>query len=134
MTRINVIPPTELNDKMLGGELHEITRVFGLVRKLKERKINKFNFSSKMRQPSEYTLGTGHVLFFYTRLGFILKRYDALCKEWISRGKNVQQIASESLTEGIDSFYMQDYIPTPEAIEINKQRIVERLEAIKGTK
>lgn len=42
MTRINVVSPSELHNKHLLGELHEITRVFGLVRKAQDRKINKY--------------------------------------------------------------------------------------------
>ena len=51
MTRINVVDPSELHNKHLMGELHEITRVYGLVRKAQDRKINKYNFKEKIKQP-----------------------------------------------------------------------------------
>lgn len=126
MTRINVVEPSELTNKHLMGELHEITRVYGLVRKAQDRKINKYNFKDKIKQPSAYTMGTGHVTYFYDKLGFITNRYNSLCTEAKARGYNVNQIAKEDLERGIDSFWLGDYIPTQEAIEINRQRIKER--------
>lgn len=127
MTRINVVEPKELNNKMLMGELHEIVRVFGLVRKAKSRGINKYNIHNKLKVPEHYTMGTGHVLFFYTRLGYVADRYEGLIREAKLRNFKVNPIARESLLEGIDSFWIGDYAPTPEAIEINRQRIAERL-------
>ena len=127
MTRINVVPVEELTNKHLMGEYHEITRVFGLVKKAKARKINKYNFHEKVNPPTEYTLGTGHVKFFYDKLGFILKRYHRLGDELASRGYNVQPLSENALTEGLDAFWMGSYEPTPEALKINRERIQERL-------
>lgn len=112
MTRINVIEPSELTNKHLLGEIHEITRVYGLVRKAQDRKINKYNFKDKIKQPSNYTMGTGHVYFMYDKLGFITKRYYALNDEAKSRGFNVNPIDEESLVTGIDSWWFGDYQPT----------------------
>lgn len=127
MTRINVVEPSELTNKHLMGELHEITRVYGLVRKAQDRKINKYNFKDKINQPSAYTMGTGHVYFMYDKLGFITKRYYALNEEARSRGFKVKPIYKEQLVLGIQSWWFGDYQPTQEAIEINRQRIAERL-------
>lgn len=127
MTRVNVINPSELTNKHLVAELYEITRVFGLVRKAKARGINKYNIKEKLKVPEHYTMGTGHVLFFYTRLGYVADRYEGLVREAKLRNFKVNQIARESLLEGIDSFWIGGYAPTPEAIEINRQRIAERL-------
>lgn len=127
MTRINVIDPKELHNKHLMGEIHEITRVYGLVRKAKERGVNKYNISTKLKIPPEYTLGTGHVLFFYNKLGFITNRYNMLIDEAISRGFKPSRITVDALTEGIDAYWMGDYSPTEMAIQINRNRIKERL-------
>lgn len=127
MTRINVVEPSELTNKHLMGELHEITRVYGLVRKAQDRKINKYNFKDKIKQPDAYTMGTGHVYFMYDKLGFITKRYYALNDEAKSRGFKVNPINQDELTSGIHSWWFGDYNPTPEALEINRQRISERL-------
>lgn len=128
MTRINVVEPTELTNKYLMGELHEITRLYGLVRKAQGRKINKYNFKDKIKQPSAYTMGTGHVYFFYDKLGFITERYYALNKEAIMRNFNVNPIDKEKLISGIQQWWFGDYHPTPEAIKINRERINERLQ------
>lgn len=127
MTRINVIPVEELTRQHLQGEYKEITRVFGLVRKAQDRKINKYNFHQKVGQPNQYTLGSGHVRFFYNKLGYILKRYNQLSDEMRKRGYNPNQIPDNDLISGIDKFWLGDYTPTLEAIEINKQRINDRL-------
>ncbi len=131
MTRINVVSPSELHNKHLLGELHEITRVFGLVRKAQDRKINKYNFKEKIKQPQAYTMGIGHVLYFYNKLDFIMNRYYSLCNEALTRGYKVNPIKKQSLIEGINSWWFGDYIPTQEAIEINRHRINERLGEMK---
>lgn len=127
MTRINVVEPSELTNKHLMGELHEITRVYGLVRKAQDRKINKYNFKDKIKQPNAYTMGTGHVYFMYDKLGFITKRYYALNDEAKSRGFKVNPINQGELVSGIQQWWFGDYQPTQEAVEINRQRIAERL-------
>ena len=43
-------------------------------------------------QPAEYKLGEGHVRFFFNKLAFLKKRYDALHAECKARGFNVQYI------------------------------------------
>tara|TARA_R100001039_G_C1854840_1_gene117855 strand:- start:20300 stop:20653 length:354 start_codon:yes stop_codon:yes gene_type:complete len=106
------------------GENKEITRVFGLVRKAQQRGVNKWN----LKAPSEYTMGTGHVKFYYTRLGYILKRYHELTQEMTSRGYKPNPISDEDLLQGIDKkHWMGDYEPTEGALKINRQRIAERL-------
>lgn len=127
MTRINVVEPSELTNKHLMGELHEITRVYGLVRKAQDRKINKYNFKNKIKQPSEYTLGTGHVYFFYDKLEFITQRYYALNEEAKRRNFKVNPIDKQSLVAGIQDWWFNDYQPTKKAVEINRQRIMERI-------
>lgn len=122
MTRVNVVKPEELNNKMLVAEAHEITRVFGLARKAQ------FDImKGKRKVPTEYTLGTGHVLFFYPRLKFIADRYESLVLEMKARGYKPNPIPREELLAGINPKLYNDYQPTAEAIAVNRQRIQERL-------
>ena len=123
MTRINVVEPSELTNKHLMGELHEITRVYGLVRKAQDRKINKYNFKDKIKQPDAYTMGTGHVYFFYDKLGFITERYYALNQEALKRSFKVNPIIQTELVADIQAWWFGDYLPTSEAIQINRERI-----------
>jgi deoxyribonuclease (pyrimidine dimer) len=120
MTRINLIDPSLLHNKHLLGELHEITRVFGLARKAQDE-------MHKMKIPNEYKLGTNHVRFFYDKLTFISNRYTSLCDEAVNRGYNCNRIPKEELHRGIASHMFWDYTPTPEAIKLNTDRINERL-------
>lgn len=122
MTRINVIPVEELPRQALLGENKEITRVFGLARKAQFDVIK-----GKKAIPKEYTLGTGHVLFFYPRLKFIADRYEQITSEMQRRGYKPNIIPREELLAGISPKLYNDYIPTQEAIQINKERILERL-------
>jgi deoxyribonuclease (pyrimidine dimer) len=116
MTRINLIDPQELHRKHLVAEYREIVRVFALVRKCNSD-------LSKKNIPSEYVLGTGHVSYFYPRLGFISKRYDSLCAEMKRRGYTVNRIPRDTLHEGILPSMFGDYIPTTKAIDLNVERI-----------
>ena len=122
MTRINVVEPSELHYKHLVAEYKEITRVFGLARK-NQRDI----LGLRKKLPVEYTLGTGHVLFFMDKLKFIADRYECLTKEMLRRGYKPNPIHREDLLAGIDLKLIKGYIPTAEAIKINRQRIQDRL-------
>ena len=73
MTRINVgIPPAELNGRHLIAEHREIKRIPNLV--------NRGRYSLD-NQPKSFKLGTGHVKFFYDKLLYLKRRYDALYNE-----------------------------------------------------
>ena len=116
MTRINCIPVTELHYKHLVAEYRELPRVFGLAR-------------YTAQAPKEYTLGKGHVLFFYDKLAWLYYRQCGLYDEMKRRGYKP--------TYNPDSLFAQYYVrkhhlwnewaPTPEAIAINRQRLAERL-------
>jgi len=129
MTRINVLPVNELaeiNVKFLQGEYKEITRVFTHVRKAQAKGKNKRNIGA----PKEYTLGKGHVLFFYDKLGWVLNRYHELITEMNSRGFKTNPLSDEQLLEGVSSHWMGDYEVTLEARRINLERLDERLIAM----
>lgn len=122
MTRINVVPPEELTVKHLVAEYREITRVPGNLTKSLNRKT-KFSMSEI---PAKYTLGTGHVKFFYDKMLFLQKRFESLVNEMLKRGYKPSYTDS-SIFIPSDMEYYNDYIPTPEAVSVNRQRIKERL-------
>jgi len=117
MTRINVVPPRELSDKHLGAEYRELPRVFGQVRKA----ISRGWQPTDARYPAEYTLGRGHVLFFYPRLSWCCARYAALVVECKRRGRIVRYPVPD--TSGIPEQWFGAYIVTPESLALNRQRI-----------
>jgi deoxyribonuclease (pyrimidine dimer) len=122
MTRINVVPVEELVREHLQGEYHEITRVFTLARAAQNSVLR-----GSKKLPLKFTLGTGHVLFFYNKLGWVADRYEQLTNEMRKRGYKVNPIPREKLLEGIDSRMQHSYNVTQEALRINRQRIAERL-------
>jgi deoxyribonuclease (pyrimidine dimer) len=117
MTRINVgVKPEELSNKHLVAEHREIKRIPNCV--------SKGRYSLK-DQPSTFKLGTGHVKFFYTRLGYLKNRYESLYEECIKRGLKVQYFGSA--WNNIPINLMGGYTPTETDRETVMQRINERL-------
>jgi deoxyribonuclease (pyrimidine dimer) len=122
MTRINLVPPEELTVKHLVAEYREITRLPSNLRKSLDRKT-----LFKMSEiPSQYTLGQGHVKFFYDKMLFLQKRFEQLVKEMLRRGYKPSYTDSSIFIPTDKKFY-NDYVPTPEALSINRERIKERL-------
>tara|TARA_R110000782_G_scaffold25502_1_gene66242 strand:+ start:244 stop:630 length:387 start_codon:yes stop_codon:yes gene_type:complete len=120
MTRINVaIKPIELTDKHLMAEHREIKRIPNCVAK------GRYNMKG---QPSEFTLGTGHVKFFYDKLAYLKNRYESLYSECIKRGFNVQYYGNA--WNNVPKEMMGDYSPTEHDRSIIIERINERLSNI----
>ena len=121
MTRINVVPPGELTGKHLVAEYRELPRVFGLAR----------NYSKLLNPdplPQTYTMGTGHVRFFYDKLAWLATRHQELVEEMWDRNYNPQFTHNlAELHNDIDPALWNDWQPTPEALAINRARIAERL-------
>lgn len=81
MTRINAgILPSELCNKHLLAEHREIKRIPNIV---KSGRANLVNI------PEEFTLGKGHVKFFYNKLLYLKKRYIEIHNELRRRGFDV---------------------------------------------
>lgn len=120
MTRINVVPPSELTGKHLVAETREIVRVFALTRKSQHE-------LHKKKIPNEYTLGTGHVTYFYDKLKYITERYNSLCTEMSNRGYVCNRVEQSELERGIDRSLFWGYAPTDSALALNRARISERL-------
>lgn len=119
MTRINVIPPEKLSDRHLVAEYRELPRIFNLVRKAVCRGEN----PEDMKNPAVYTLGKGHVRFFYNKCEFLRKRQEKLIQEMLDRGFNPQY---REVNVDLPDEWCQDYEPTKESIKLNVNRINER--------
>ena len=117
MTRINVgIPPKQLTNKHLIAEHRELKRIPNVVAR---GRCNLKNI------PPAFSLGKGHVSFFYDKLGYLRDRYRDLYNECINRGFNVQNY--EASWNGIPSELMNGYTPTENDVRIITERIAERL-------
>lgn len=117
MTRINLVPPSELCDQHLLAEHRELTRIPNAVAR------GKFSLAG---QPSDYKLGEGHVRFFFDKLEFLHKRYVELHSECLRRGFRVSFIWPEDAA-GLPLILWKDYTPTKTALEANKERIALRM-------
>ena len=117
MTRINIgIPPKQLTDKHVMAEHRELKRIPNVISK------GRYNLKGI---PSQFTLGKGHVSFFYDKLEYLRKRYIALYEECRARGFNVQCYLNA--WDGVPSQLMNDYTPTERDIQIVSKRIADRL-------
>ena len=112
MTRINCVPPSELTDKHLIAEYRELPRIFGLARPL-----------LPTEHVPQYTLGKGHVKFFYDKLRFLEKRFSTIVEEMKQRGFTVNYPKPPASLLGTYGTWN----PTEEALQLNRARIQERL-------
>ena len=124
MTRINCIPPQQLCQQHLVAEYRELPRIFQQALKSYERGET----IDDPRNPKQYTLGTGHVRFFYPRLGYLIKRQTDLIGEMQRRGITTN-FAPPQRTDYIamPDEWFGDWRPDNTAIEINTARINERM-------
>lgn len=118
MTRVNVVPVTELCDQHLLAEHREIKRIPNFVCK------NNGNVKLAAKD-SVYCLGTGHVIFFRDKLGWLFDRYDALYDECVRRGFNVSYNWPEDSLEYPQLF--NTYNVREADLLINRERIAERM-------
>ena len=117
MTRITTIPPERLTDQHLIAEYRELPRVFALARPLAPRE-----------RADRYTLGAGHVRFFFERTGFLSKRQAAIIAECIDRGFAIAHRTAPEPVAGLDA----DWTPDAAAHAVNLDRLREKLEARPG--
>ncbi len=121
MTRINCVPVQELHDKHLAAEYRELPRVFKLAAAAHARGEDPSQF------PGLYTLGKGHVKFFYTRLGWLKWRFQDLVAEMQHRGWQPQYTQVPSVADALPASWWGFWEPTPQALAINRQRIADRM-------
>ena len=120
MIRINsAINPKNLTDQHLLAEIRELPRIFTAVNKRisQDKSFNDI--------PEKFTLGTGHVKFFYDKCGFLASRHVALRSEYLDRyGKQYDFDPNKSVV--LESLF-NDYTPTQEEKELLIERISTRV-------
>jgi deoxyribonuclease (pyrimidine dimer) len=109
------VPPKELSDRHLIAEHRELKRI-----------PNAINSGRAVIEniPARFTLGKGHVKFFYDKLLFLKNRYELLNEECINRGFKVTYYGNA--WADIPVRLMNDYLPTAEDDIIIRERINER--------
>ncbi len=122
MTRINVaIPPRELTNRHLLAEHREMKRIPNVVSR------GRYNLKSV---PKQFTLGKGHVAFFYDKLGYLKDRYEEVYAECKNRGFKITYYGNA--WESVPKELMNSYTPTKRDEEIIRQRINEKLSKTNG--
>jgi len=133
MTRINLVPPSELYDQHLFAEFREIKMIpKSLARSLaagRARGVADPVAWVLDRAPKAFTLNTGHVSFFYDKGAYLGARYYLLRQELECRGFNFYRNSAldPDLTMLSDRRLFGDYVPTPEALAIIRTRIAEKV-------
>ncbi len=123
MTRINIIPVSELHDQHLIAEYREITMVpAALNRTLKSKQGLRREKISK-----RFTLNNGHVYFFYDKGLYLDKRYTEIVNEMKSRGFNPDSNRVFPVEIFKQHNLYNDWTPTIEDQKLIRQRIQERI-------
>jgi len=116
MTRINCVPVEELSNAHLLAEYREITRISKLARPLESY--------------GEYRLGEGHVKFFYNKGGYLRQRTADLYYECKHRNLQVKRKVYQAHEKSTILHPLNEgWMPTQEAMTINRRRIAERIAA-----
>lgn len=116
MTRINAgVRPDELPARFLLAEHREITRIPNAVTSGRAD-VNGI--------PRQFTLGTGHVRFFYDKLRYLFDRYTKLYTECRSRGFDVTW-KGDSWDDVPDHLY-NEWEETEEARDLILERIYDK--------
>lgn len=120
MTRINCVPPSELVREHLIAEYRELPRVYSLAKAALQRGEGPEDFSD------QYHLGTGHVRFFYARLGFVMRRHRALIAEMQERDCNARWKEVPDCFE-FPLSWRREWHPSNRDMALNRARINQRL-------
>lgn len=132
MTRINAgIEPADLLDQHLTAEYREIIRIPNVLNKTSKDKIK----SALKKQPKEFKLGTGHVIFFYTRIKYLHDRFLSIKAEMDRRGilNNIDDECFKNCKTIHPELY-NDLFVTTEAKDLIGARILKRIWDMKRLK
>ena len=123
MTRINIIPVSELHDQHLIAEYREITMVPAAL----NRTLNSKTGLIREKISKRFTLNNGHVYFFYDKGLYLDKRYTEIVNEMKSRGFNPDSARIFPIEIFKDNDLYNDWTPTIEDQKLIRQRIQERI-------
>ena len=122
MTRINIIPTSELADQHLIAEYREITMVPAALK----RTLRSKSGLRRERISKTYTLNTGHVYFFYDKGLYLNNRYQEIISEMKARGFNPDPNRKFPKHIFPEDLY-NDWMPSHDEQKIIRQRIQEKI-------
>lgn len=118
MVRINLVDPSELTDQHLIAEHNEILMLCGCLQKSLNSKKGVTGI------PEQFTLGKGHIKFFFDKGEYLHKRFLLLQDEMRRRGFNPKKTFPQHLWP---SELYNDWEPTWVDIHIVEDRIQTRI-------
>ena len=121
MTRINLIDPKLLTDQHLMAEYRELPMVHAALRKSLSSAKGVFGI------PKKFTLGTGHVKFFYNKGLYLYNRYSILVKELQNRKFNLSLTREVDWDIFKDNNYYHDWEPSKDDIVLIEKRLDEKI-------
>jgi deoxyribonuclease (pyrimidine dimer) len=122
MTRINIIPPSELYDQHLVAEYREIFMVPGSLKRILKSKVG-FQIG---KVPPSFTLNKGHVYFFFNKGLYLENRYKEIIQEMKLRGMSpdpTRLFPSHVFPKEL----FNDWTPSKQEQDIARERIKLRL-------
>lgn len=128
MTRINLVPVTELADQHLMAEYRELPMV---ARALERTLKSKAGYDPKRVSPT-YTLNAGHVYFFYNKSAFLADRWRMLVMELRDRNFTIHPTTRNNHWAFFSAIPQKNWWPSDAEIAINRARIRERLDQRPG--
>lgn len=124
MTRINAnIDPATLHRRHLVAELREITMIPAALTRALRTKTRADVLASI---PKKFTLGTGHVRFFYDKQEFLRVRFHNLVREMKSRGYSPDVFRSNAFWD-FDPEFGNDWQASADDNALVQKRINERI-------
>lgn len=127
MTIIRPIPLSKFSDKLLLNALGEEPRILNSVLKRIEKGITFDDI------PEHFTLGTGHLRYFFNRCKWIYKHYLELRSEYYNRfnkhySKDHLRMVTERYQKIFDlkPYLCNDWLVTKEAEEMVLERMLDR--------
>jgi len=123
MTRINLVPVTELMDQHLIAEYREITMIPAALKKT----INSKQGLQRTNIPKAFTLNKGHITFFYNKGEYLFKRYSQLVKEMKTRvfQPNKERIFPKKIF--IENGLFHNWRPSQNDFKLIRKRIEEKI-------
>ena len=123
MTRINIIPPSELADQHLVAEYREI---FMVGSSLQRSLVSPHWVKTLNNLPITFTLNTGHVKFFYNKGLYLEKRYNSIINEMKYRAMKPDPERVWKREQWPDELY-NDWTPRSNDLNIIRERLQERI-------
>lgn len=124
MTRINSnLDPKLLKRAHLIAEWREMPMVPASLRRSMRTKTASEILTSI---PKKFTLNSGHVKFFYNKLGFLKNRFNRIADEMLRRGY-VPDRSRIMAFDGFDEIWYGDWQATTEDDEVIIKRINQRI-------